>query len=117
MSSQSTGASNVADSLLAGKGYSPDYGLVDSNEEERGEGGKNRWFLVSISALTACIASLVTGMSLSYSSIVIQELSNYKTDNFMYIHDKGVRASIIGVSCSKLYSIVHWSKFLFTQSS
>ena len=96
MSQRST--SSAADSLLAGKGFNPSYGLNDSKEDVR-DGGKNQWFLVSLSALTACIASMVAGMSLSFSSIVIEELSNSRHENtFMYVDDKGIQASMIGVS-------------------
>jgi len=90
--------SGTADSLLAGKGFNPSYGLNDSKEDVRDE-GNNQWFLVSLSALTACIASMVAGMSLSFSSIVIEELSDdKKRGTYMYVDDNGIQASMIGVS-------------------
>ncbi len=91
-------SSDVSDSLLAGKGYSPNYGLNDSVKEEESSEGSSCWIRVTLCALTACIASLVTGMSLSFSSIIIQELSSKPDMSFMYVPDTGIKSSMIGVS-------------------
>lgn len=90
----------ASDALLPGTGYSPTYGLSESSE--RFTEGKSRWAVVIVCALSACLASLQTGMSLSFSSIVISELNKSSvsyTDDWNSVHRDGTIASIIGVSC------------------
>lgn len=92
-------SNDVSDSLLPGTGSSPTYGLNESTEEYTES--RSRWSVVVVCALTACIASLVTGMSLSFSSIVINELNTTSvayTDDWQPIPTDGNVASIIGVS-------------------
>lgn len=106
-SRDSNRSTNVSDSLLPGTGHTPTYGLNESTEEYTE--GKSRWFVVAVCALSACIASLVTGMSLSFSSILINELADEDgrayTDDWEIIPDSGRIASLIGVSSlSKMYT-------------
>ena len=97
--------STSTDSLMTGRGHTPDYGLESTEKSYLLHSIKNslhseseeRWHVVARCALTACIASIVIGMSLSFSSIVINELS---TDDNAYwiIKSDGFEASMIGVS-------------------
>ena len=82
--------------LPAGVSYSP----VNGRSEESPERG-SRWSVVAVCALSACLASLQAGMSLSFSSIVIDQLNKSSvsyTDDWKPIRDDGGIASMIGVS-------------------
>ena len=95
--------SSISTDSILGKGYSPNYGLIESSEmviETKG-----RWIVAVVCSLSACIASLQAGMSLSFSSIVINELSKSSvayTDDWKVVPEDGNTASIIGVSVCSL---------------
>ena len=84
-----------SDSLLT-KGHTPNYGITDSYRDSE---SPNRWRVVALCAFTACIASLVAGMSLSYSSIIINELSSTPgpVQQNWHISNNGTEAILIGV--------------------
>lgn len=92
------------DSLLPGKGHTPNYGLEDSEESHKFSqkvyytDNPDRWRVVAMCACIACLASMVAGMSLSFSSIVISELSTYPANEAWGIDKDGLPASLIGVS-------------------
>ncbi len=95
-----------SDSLLPGKGHTPNYGLVESESEKFTKSIKytessDRWHVVTMCALIACLASMAAGMSISFSSILINELST--SQDAWFIDPNGLRASVIGVS------MMHWS--------
>ena len=90
------------DSLLA-KGHTPNYGLSDSHDSYRDKravysDNPERWQVVAFCVLTACIASMVAGMSLSFSSIIINELNTDTVNVNWKIKSNGAEASLIGVS-------------------
>ena len=72
-----------SDSLLLGAGYTPSYGINESYTAANGSAkkglhsdSKERWSVVAYCALAACTISMVTGMSLGFSSILINELNS-----------------------------------------
>ena len=94
-----------SDSLLPGRGHTPNYGIGDSGEESflntkvRETNDPQRWYMVAMCALIACIASIFGGMSLSFSSILINELTDHGLTNDDLVIDKeGTYSSLIGVS-------------------
>lgn len=98
-------AATASDSLLPGKGHTPNYGLGDSGEESflntkvRETNDPQRWYTVAMCALIACIASIFGGMSLSFSSIMINELNDSTlTPDTLNIPKDSTLASLIGVS-------------------
>ena len=94
-------------SLLPGAGHTPNYGINESTSNGSNHGSsrsahseiREHWGVVTYCALTACIISMVTGMSLSYSSIIINELnsSDSKFPEWKILSD-GKHAVLIGVS-------------------
>lgn len=95
--------SRSTDSLL-GKGHTPGYGLSDSHESYKNKrsvysDNPERWQVVAFCVLTVCIASMVAGMSLSFSSIIINELNTSATVEQQWrVDSEGTEASLIGVS-------------------
>lgn len=105
--SRSTNTSTASDALLPGKGHTPSYGIGESDDSYRTVNSKLsdspiRWHVVALCVLTACIASMVAGMSISFSSIIINELSSNSTNSWLQpqqqISSDGTKASLIGVS-------------------
>ncbi len=94
-----------SDSLLPGKGHTPNYGITDSNDAyltsiKPKESNPQRWYVVALCTISACIASIFGGMSLSFSSIIINELSSERSKVYHQdsIDTDGTTASFIGVS-------------------
>ena len=109
------GEYHASDSLLPGRGYTPDYGINQSispsNSWEASEkvprssaintmiksaGSGERWWMVAMCSLIACLASLVNGMMLGFSSPALTQLQfNVSVED--RISDKDVRYSLFGV--------------------
>ena len=95
-----------SDSLLPGHGHSPNYGIGDDSGEEylinrsksRDNSNPQRWHMVALCALTACITSVFGGMSLSFSSIITDELANNTNQKWAIKNDTDILISLIGVS-------------------
>ena len=83
----------ASDSLLPGRGYTPDYGINQSvspsnsweasekmprpsaiNSAMRSAGSSERVWKVAMCSLIACLASLVNGMMLGFSSPALTQL-------------------------------------------
>ena len=100
---ETSASAKSTDSLLA-QGHTPDYGINDSQElsyrARRAVQSDNpeRWHVVAFCALTACLASMVAGMSLSFSSIIIDELNTSPAHENWRIGTDSIEASLIGVS-------------------
>ena len=110
MSDQGSG-----DALLPGTGYSPDYGInvsadgdsITSSERsstpavtQSTQGvpkKKTRVWVVAMCALIACLASLVNGLMLSFSSSTLDFLSKQDIHSPGYIQNGSVEASLYGV--------------------
>ena len=110
MSDQGSG-----DALLPGTGYSPDYGINDSadgdsmtssersstpavTQSTQGDPKKKtRVWVVAMCALIACLASLVNGLMLSFSSPTLDFLSKQDPNSPHYIKNESVEASLYGV--------------------
>lgn len=114
-----------ADALLPGTGYSPDYGINDSvdgdsmtssseksstpavsQSTQDGPKKKNRIWVVAMCALIACLASLVNGLMLSFSSPTLDILS-LSPSSAHYIQNGSTAASLFGVCflCSTNISV------------
>ena len=88
----------ASDALLKpGRGHTPSYGIDDSKSYENRD-SPDRWFVVAMCAFTACLASTIAGMSLSFSSIIINELSTSPIDEAWEVESDGYEASLIGVN-------------------
>ena len=106
----------TTDSLLhPGRGHTPSYGITDSSDEkeekagpgETGEGGvtvairhaQERVWTVAVFSLIACLASVVIGMSLGYSTNTLSELSDvwHGGDRVYGIENGTFTASLFGV--------------------
>lgn len=94
----------ASDALLPGRGHSPGYGINESSDSYKIQASKtirfnhkDRWHVVAFCALTACVISAVTGISLGYSSIIINELNGYPRNHPWYIDQSSNHASLIGV--------------------
>lgn len=101
------------DALLPGTGYSPDYGINESNDGDvfgssssavppsvvpsssRTKRKKDRVWVVALFALIACLASLVNGLMLGFSSPTLDKL-NYTT-GAQHISNGSREASLFGV--------------------
>ena len=123
------------DALLPGTGYSPDYGINESNDgDDIGSSGsavppsviqssrtapkKDRVWVVAMCALIACLASLVNGLMLGFTSPTLDKL-NIVT-GAQHITNGSKEASLFGVCffcntywCSNAYFIFlgfwsHW---------
>ena len=94
------------DSLLQTESTGSGYGLINGKRTRRvrANSGPERWQVVAFCALTACIASMVAGMSLSFPSIIINELDVVTEKEEWKIASNGTEASLIGVS---LYMWLH----------
>lgn len=93
----------ASDALLKpGRGHTPSYGIDDSRSYENPD-SPDRWSVVALCAFTACLASTIAGMSLSFSSIIINELDK-KNDEATNVNENwkidsdGIEASLIGVN-------------------
>ena len=110
MSDRSSG-----DALIPGTGYSPDYGINDavdgdsmtSSEKsssppivQSSQGGtkkkKDRIWAVAMCALIACLASLVNGLMLSFSSPTLDFLNSTEIPAHV-ISSGSINASVCGV--------------------
>lgn len=107
----STNTSAISsDSLLPGKGHTPNYGITESEDSYKFTkrvqytDSPDRWRVVTMCALIACIASMAAGMSLSFSSIIINELSTSPAEKAWFIETDGFVASLIGVSDTVSFS-------------
>ena len=97
-------SSNTSAALLPGAGHTPSYGINESNNSTSLHGStrstpsdsQEHWGVVTYCALTACVISMVTGMSISYSSIIINDLSKTKITDWKITTD-GTPAIVIGV--------------------
>lgn len=101
---RNTNSSVVSTDSLLGKGHTPNYGLNDSDSSYRSRRSRSeypdnpeRWHVVALCVLSTCLASMVAGMSLSFSSIIINELNATSNTNW-HIKNDGLEASLIGVS-------------------
>ena len=107
------GDRNSGDALLPGTGYSPDYGINDSVDDDgmtvseksssppvvqSSQGGtkRDRIWAVAMCALIACLASLVNGLMLSFSSPTLEILSSPKITAHK-IANGSIQASLFGV--------------------
>ena len=104
----------VSDSLLTGRGYTPDYGINQSispnNSWEESEkvprpsaintaikfAGSERVWVVAMCSLIACLASLVNGMMLGFSSPALTQLQ-FNVSEVDRIKDTDIRYSLFGV--------------------
>ena len=109
------GEYHASDSLLPGHGYTPDYGInqsiSSSNSCEMSENtlrpsaiktminccsGDEQWWKVAMCSVIACLASVVSGMVLGFSSPALTQLQfNVSVDD--WISDNDVRYSLFGV--------------------
>ena len=103
---------NESDLLLApGAGSHPAYGIDDEVEDaglgniqesmERASSGKERWWIVATFSIIACLASVLTGMMLGFSSNTALELDHIYgdlKDKTHGIEDGSIEASLFGVS-------------------
>ena len=109
------GDRNSGDALLLGKGYTPDYGINDSGDADSlstsekssppesivqsikdASAGRGRIWAVAMCALIACLASLVNGLMLAFSSPTLNLLNS--TDNHVHIiRSDSPDASLLGV--------------------
>lgn len=91
---------------MPGKGHTPNYGTTESEDSYRYTKraqyteSPDRWRVVTMCALIVCLASMAAGMSLSFSSIIINELHTSPDMVVWYITTDGFVASLIGVSDS-----------------
>lgn len=100
------------DALLPGTGYSPDFGINESNDgHDFGSSGgavppsvvqsshstsnKDRVWVVAMCALIACLASLVNGLMLGFTSPTLDKLSN--VTGAQHISNGSTEASLFGV--------------------
>ena len=109
------GDRNSGDALLPGTGYSPDYGINDSIDDDgmtaseksssppvvqSSHGGalknRDRIWAVALCALIACLASLVNGLMLSFSSPTLDILNSPKNTAHK-IANGSIKASLFGV--------------------
>ena len=109
------GKYNASDSLLPGRGYTPDYGINQSvspsnsweasekmprpsaiNTAIKSAGSGERVWMVAMCSLIACLASLVNGMMLGFSSPALTQLQfNVSTED--QIAPTDIRYSLFGV--------------------
>lgn len=106
------GEYHASDSLLPGHGHTPDYGINQSSDScEMSENtlrpsaiktminccsGDEQWRKVAMCSMIACLASVVSGMVLGFSSPALTQLqSNVSVED--RISDKDVRYSLFGV--------------------
>lgn len=113
------------DALLFGKGYTPDYGINDSADAvslsasekssppesivqsiKDASKSKGRLWSVALCALIACLASLVNGLMLSFSSPTLSLLNSTDVPRAHRI-ESGPRASLFGVCLSSNIFFFH----------
>ena len=112
---------NASDSLLPGGGYSPDYGInqsiAGSNSWEASEkvprpsaintaiksavSGERVW-MVAMCSMIACLASLVNGMMLGFSSPALTQLQ-FNISKEDRINSTDIRYSLFGVRVYTLH--------------
>ena len=119
MSNQST----ERDALLPGTGYSPDFGINESNDSHdlgssgsavppsvaqssRSASKKDRVWVVAMCVLIACLASLVNGLMLGFTSPTLDKLSN--VTGAQHITNGSTKASLFGV-CSSIILLIFMS--------
>ena len=106
---------HASDSLLAGRGYTPDYGINQSispsGSYEASEKvprpsaiqtaleshGSERIWVVAMCSLIACLASVVNGMMLGFSSPALSQLQSNVTPEYQ-ISNTDIKYSLFGVS-------------------
>lgn len=104
MAMDTTTSATSSDSLLPGKGHTPNYGITETEDSDRFTkrvqytDSPDRWRVVAMCVSIACLASMVAGMSLSFSSIIISELSSTPANTAWRITKDSIHASLIGVS-------------------
>lgn len=109
------------DALFPGKGYTPDYGINESTEYDdhaatysksiqsssnpslpsRGSHKNDKVWVVAMCALIACLASLVIGLMLGFTSPTLDKLDSESGAH--HIKSGSGRASLLGV-CVKINS-------------
>ena len=109
--------STERDALLPGTGYSPDFGINESNDSHdfgssgsavppsvaqssRSTSKKDRVWVVAMCALIACLASLVNGLMLGFTSPTLDKLSN--VTGVQHITNGSTEASLFGVCSSAI---------------
>lgn len=104
------------DALLPGTGYSPDYGINESNDGDdidssggavppsvvqssrsRTASKKDRVWVVAMCALIACLASLVNGLMLGFTSPTLDKLNKLQMTDARHITNGSKEASLFGV--------------------
>ena len=115
MSKRDSHFSQDSDALLPGKGHSPSYGINDSSDLTQSDmdsssrtapsviqsivhppSGERIW-AVAMCSLIACIAAMINGIVIGYSSPTISYLSNDPNPNH-HIEATKYEASLFGVS-------------------
>ena len=106
---------HASDSLLNGRGYTPDYGINQSISQSgnyeasekvprpsaiqtalKSQGSERVW-VVAMCSLIACLASLVNGMMLGFSSPALTQLQFNVTPESYRISTTDIRYSLFGV--------------------
>ena len=109
------GEYQASDSLLPGRGYTPDYGINQSvspsnsweasekmprpsaiNSAMRSAGSSERVWKVAMCSLIACLASLVNGMMLGFSSPALTQLQ-FSVSVEDRIDPSNIKYSLFGV--------------------
>jgi hypothetical protein len=108
------------DELRPGKGYTPDYGINESTEyddhiagytkstqssstlplaQSSSHGGNknDKVWIVAMCALIACLASLVIGLMLGFTSPALDELDSLPQNDVRHIGSGDSKASLLGV--------------------
>ena len=101
------------DDLFPGKGYTPDYGINESTECDVAVSSKStqssslptlvqskktdKVWVVAMCALIACLASLVIGLMLGFSSPTLDILDSKPNDSVYHIESSSKEASLFGV--------------------
>ena len=108
------------DELCPGKGYTPDYGINQSTEyndqtaayskstqssagpalaqsSSHGDHKNDKVWVVAMCALIACLASLVIGLMLGFTSPTLDELDILPLSDVRHIGSGDSKASLLGV--------------------
>ena len=116
----------ASDSLLLGRGYTPDYGInesvtvsgsLEASEKQPrpsaiktalSSSGSERVYVVAMCSMIACLASIVNGMMLGFSSPALTQLQFNVSEN-LRINSTDIRYSLFGVrrlhACSCIYTV------------
>ena len=112
-----TNLSQDSDALLPGKGHSPSYGINDSADLQgssietsgrtapsviqaitsSGSSGERVW-VVAMCSLIACLASMINGMVIGYSSPTLSILTSDSQNNWEKFQRGDIYSSLFGVS-------------------